>query len=160
VSIAFSHSTRSLQADRNNFSLLGLALASLILLAWGIWFYRAHFNVYETGQLSGATNGDAIVATFPPEAAARLQAGQTAQVRLAGSPTSISAIILHITNQDGKSPLIVELYPFIDDANTLTALKNGSTGQVDVEVAQVSPATLVARAARQWLNMPTVSSQP
>ncbi len=160
MSLAFSHSTRSLQADRNNVSRWGLVLASLLLVAWAIWFYRAHFNVYETGQLTGGMNGDSLIATFPPEAATRLQMGQTAQLRLADSSTPISAIIMRITNQDGKSPLLVELYPLIKDTESLTALENGATGQVDIEVAQVSPATLIMGAARQFLNQPAMPAKP
>ena len=57
MSIAFSHSLRSLQADRNRFSLVVLFLIGLLFLGWLVWFFFVPVVAitFEVIELRGAS---------------------------------------------------------------------------------------------------------
>ncbi len=161
MSIAFAHSLRSLQADRNRFSLVALSLAGLLFLGWLAWFCFAQVTLYETGQIVQTSSDGVVVAQFPSAAQARLQLGQAVQLRLAGSVpgNAIPATIADIAQQSSDGQLQVTIYADMDTPNA-GALQNGLTGQASVAVEQLSPARLLLRATGQGVNTSPVSLEP
>lgn len=158
MSSAFTHSLRSLQADRNNFSLVVLALAGLLLLGWLAWFVLAPVTLYETGEIVQTSSDGVVVAHFPSTAQTRLHSGQAGQLHFADVPPdlAVSATVAEVGAQANGDAVAVTLYVDLDDPNA-TVLHNGLTGQATVAVEQLSPAQLVLRATGYGVDTPAVS---
>ena len=158
MSIAFAHSLRSLQTDRNRFSLVALSIAGLLFLGWLAWFCFAQVTLYETGQIVQTSSDGVVVASFPSTAQARLQAGQAVQLQLAGAapgdtlPATLADIAEHPTNDQIEVTIYVDM-----DAPNAAGLQNGLTGQATVAVEQTSPARLVLRATGYGVDTLAVS---
>ncbi len=163
MSIPFSRSMRSLNADSLRPSLVGLVIAIVLLVAWAGWFFLAQITIYETGQIVGLTSTGTVVANFPPEALGRIHRGQPAFLRpnvATENPIeSIPAIVADVTNDDPDGRIQVELFA-LPSAASLAFLQNNPTGQVEIEVERLSPATLVMRASEQILDTPQVAPVP
>jgi hypothetical protein len=152
MAITFSRSMRSLKADGLHALLVWLLLAMVLIVAWGGWFFLARVTLYETGQAASVAKGGTIVIDFPAKTAQRIQPGQTASFRPAGTPGSqpiaISAMVMKVTRLPRQEVVRVELLPQGDDIPP----EIGTTGQVEIEVEYVSPAALAVRAAQQFLG--------
>ena len=161
MSIAFSHSLRSLQADRNRFSLVALSLAGLLFLGWLAWFFFAPVTLYETGQIMETSSNGVVVAHFPSATQARLQPGQAVKLYLAGTEqhAAISATVAEVAETATGDQVQVVIYVDMDDP-AVAALQNGLTGQATVAVEQLSPARLLLRAIGQGVATPPVSFAP
>jgi len=158
MSIAFSHSLRSLQADRNRFSLVAMFLAGLLFLGWLVWFFFAPLTLYETGQITQTSSDGIVVAQFPSAAQNRLQLGQTVQLHLEGTEQNavIPATVANI--EQSSSGELIEVVIYADmDAATAGFLQNGLAGQASVAVEQLSPATLIMRSTGQGVDTPPVT---
>ncbi len=87
-----------------------------------------------------------LIAEYGPSAIGRLAPGQPARLKLDGFPWTrwgtVSAHVEHLANEVRDGAIRVELA--LDSGGTIP-LVHGMTGSVEVEVEQVSPATLVLR---------------
>ncbi len=92
-----------------------------------------------------------IVAEFPPSVLGRVRAGQGARMRLASFPWaqygSLSAVVTRIAGEAREGKIRVEL-TVRPEANTSIPIQHGLPGTVEIEVEQVSPATLLLRTVR------------
>lgn len=162
MSIAFAQSMRSLEADRGYRSLAGLLIAAVLLILWVLWLCLAHITIYTTGQITEVERDGTVLATFPAKETDRLQVGQAALLNpsgeLAKTVGAIPAEVLDVIPQPEQDQVRVELYPLREEPALFQP--NGFTGQVDVEVEQVSPAMLVARISGQWIDTPAVVLSP
>ena len=158
MSIAFAHSLRSLQADRNRFSRLALALAALLFLGWLAWFFFAPVTLYEIGQIVQTSSDGVVIAQFPLTAQTRLQVGQTVQLQLSGvkPPATLPATVADIAQPAAGDQIQVTIYADMDSPYA-AALQNGLTGQATVAVEQTAPARLVLRATGYGVDTPPVS---
>ena len=143
---------RSLKADGFRTLLIWLLLAAVLVVAWGGWFFLARVTLYETGQTASVVRGGTIVIDFPAKTAERIQPGQTASFRPAGTagsqPIAVSAMVMRVTSLPRQDMARVELLPQEDEIPP----EVGTTGQVEIEVEYVSPATLAVRASQQFLG--------
>lgn len=161
MSTAFSHSLRSLQADRNRFSLVALSLAGLLFLGWLVWFFFAPVTLYETGQIIQTSSDGVVIAQFPLTAQTRLQVGQAVQLQLEGAEQSdaIPATVADVAQQATGDQVQVVIYADMDSPH-VGALQEGLTGRVSVAVESLSPARLVMRATGYGVDTPPVSFDP
>jgi len=163
MSIAFSRSMRSLKADSFRPALVGLLVAMALLTAWIAWFFLARITLYETGQIVHTTKGGIVVAEFPSETLGRIQYGQPALLRLDGTigdqARTIPAIVTNVASQSQEGCVEVKLFAPVN-ATAPVPLQDGLTGQVEIEVEHVSPATFVMRASGQLIDTPPVSLSP
>ena len=165
MSIPFSRSMRSLQADGFRFSLVWLVIAIALLTAWLAWFFLAQITLYETGQFVSITRDGTVVASFSAESLGRIRQGQYALLRFDAAAKEdqagpIPAIVLNVAPAaQAKGPGRVELYPLPQGASRIPA-RETLTGRVDVEIEYLSPAALVMRASGQLLDTPPVSLSP
>lgn len=98
-----------------------------------------------------------VVAEFPPPAAlGRIRPGQPGRLRLQGFPwTQFGSVPARVTSVGGEvrdGYVRVELA--LDRSATSIPLQHGLPGSVEVEVEDVSPATLLLRAAGQMVSSP------
>lgn len=128
-------------------------VATLLIVAWALWFFFASLTLHETGQLSRMTSSGAVSATFPAEVADRIRNGQPAVLRLQGMEhgSALPAIVTQVSAQRDTKQLEVELYPKSRLAFTSlarAASQNGEDtilGQAAIEIIRVTPATLLMR---------------
>jgi membrane fusion protein (multidrug efflux system) len=97
----------------------------------------------------------AVAHFLPPGALGRLQPGQPARLRLTGFPWtqygSVVATVASVANETRDGRIRVELSLTPDPASSIP-LQHGLPGSVEVEVARVSPATLVLHAVGKRLG--------
>lgn len=156
----------SLQAERGISALIWLGLALGLFSLWSAWFFWAPITRYETGALVDTTRDGRLVAEFPARAYDAIWQGQVAYIRphpMHGTeqivPVSFSAVVANILQppSDDHFQITLSLEP-ADNVEMLFA--PNLTGEVVVEVEQVSPARLVARASGQFLDTPSLSFSP
>ena len=160
MSIAFSRSMRSLQADSFRTALVALLVAMVFLIAWTAWFFLARITLYETSQAVSMTKRGMVVADFPPETLGRIQPGQPALLRFGGAARdqtgTIPAIVMNVIDQTPEGRVRVELVAL----GVVAPYQDGLPSQVEIEVEHISPATLVMRASGQFVDTPPVSLSP
>ncbi len=123
-------------------------MASIVAICLGIvwlfWFLGANITLYETSTIQKITPEGLVIAHFSPEIINQIQYKDAAFIRLEqqfGVPIMIPAYIIEVDTLTGQmqvSPQQVEDVLHFQDM---------TTGQVVVSIEQVSPATLVIRAA-------------
>ena len=169
----FPRSIRSLESDRFRASAVGLLVAIVILAAWLGWFFLARVAVYKVAggvkleQWICASCAEATPKAstarveFPAAVAlAHIRTGQTAYLHLDGLPRAlypgIPATVSNVASQvvDGNIQIELDARP---DADAYVALRPNLTATVEVEVERVSPALLVLRTARRWVQQSPAS---
>lgn len=106
-------------------------------------------SIVPSGSLS-------IVAQFPPPSAiGRLRPGQHARLRLQGFPWiqygALEATVTNVGDEIRDGSIRVELA--VNNTSTLRLKpQHGMPGSLEVEVEQLSPASLLLRLAGQWLT--------
>ncbi|MBN1486787.1 MAG: hypothetical protein JW981_04045 [Anaerolineae bacterium] len=163
MSIPFSRSMRSLQADSSRPTLFGMGLAAILMAAWLAWFFLGNITIYESSQSAKVTPDGYIIAQFSPESLAKIKQGQYALLRINGTPSEDAytrlAVVTDtypaIPEKEGQ----VKLFILLDEVTPVPP-PAGTTGQVDIEVEYISPALLVMRASGQFLDTPLVSVSP
>ena len=159
----FSRTMRSLKSDGFRVSLAGLLLAMIVLVLWLAWFFLARITLYETSQSATISQAGDITAYFAPTSLGRLSVGQPALVRLTGGaegmPRAIPAMVMNVKDESKQNRVRVDLYA-LDLPAELAVGQTGLSGQVEVEVEQVSPALLVARASGLFLHASDISNGP
>lgn len=141
-STPFSRTLRSLDADGFGPSLVAIILAMLLLLGWGMWFFFANIPLTEATQNVEITKNETIIAIYSPKAMTHLQQGQDAYVRLEGLwPETLPAIVMDVNYETGRVELFAE-----QDLSYVDGIRE-QVDHVEIEVEEVSPATLVMRAS-------------
>ncbi|MBP1703603.1 MAG: hypothetical protein H6Q38_2710 [Chloroflexi bacterium] len=159
MSIQFSRSMRSLKVDSYRASLVGILLASGILLALVVWFFTAQITLYEVSNSLSLTEDGRLIAHFPAESMARIHQGQTAILRATvGSDQSVVSLpAMVFTTQPDSSDVEISITTNDVPENLLTgSLK----GQVDVEAEYVTPSVLVMRAMGKYLTRSQIPVSP
>jgi hypothetical protein len=159
VSIQFSRSMRSLQVDSYRASLVGILLASAIMVALVIWFFSAKITLFESSNSVSLTEDNRLIAQFPAESLARIRQGQPAFLKVTvGSDQAVVTLpAMVFTTQPGSSD--VEIIVTTNEVPE-NLLSEGFKGQVQVEAEYVTPATLVMRAIGKYLNRPQIPVTP
>jgi hypothetical protein len=156
MSSPFSRTIRSLHADSFLSVLIGVTIALVILITWGIWFFFAQVTMYEKSQSARIIDGEIVVAEFPTQLLHSIQPKRPARLYLDGAIGQqvgiISAIVTDVTNPSQTEPTgQVKLFAFVD-INSPIRLQKELTGQVEIEVEHLSPAQLVMRVSGLFVN--------
>jgi hypothetical protein len=150
MSISFTQSMQSLYADRGHAALWGVGLAVLCLLLWLAWFVAPSLTVYVHGHLVKLTRNGTLVAELPASESTHLQAGQTAYIYPTNTPQqSLAATVLEVASQDNGDQIQIMLY-LHDNSDTKEHFAGGVTGEVEVAIETISPATLLLQLLGQW----------
>jgi len=157
---------RSLHADSFRPALIGLIVAIILLVAWCTWFFFAQVTLYERSQSAHISNGEIIIAEFSAESFSRIQRGQSARLYIEGAMGqqvgSIPALVTDVISppkHEQKKSGEVRLFAFAEAASPIR-FQDELTGQVEIEVEQLSPAQLVMRISGVFVDMPKVSFSP
>lgn len=148
MTVKFSRSVRSIQADNLIPVLVGISFFALLMLGWMIWFFFAQIPTYTTSTAAVYQQEGYIIAEFAANDIEEIHRGQAAQFQLLTAHREITTIPLIVTDVDlvaRRARLILQV-----DVEAITKLPVGATGQVKVRVKQDSPALFVLRAAGLW----------
>lgn len=159
--LPFARSMRALHADSYRFSLAVLLGSIGLLTAWAAWFFLARITLYETGQIVGTTRQGTVVAALPSEASGKIRRGQLAVLHLQGPRADQSATLPGTVYNVTKKADQVRVELLVPQR--LAAPMNWQdrmTGQVEIAVEHVSPATLLTQPTGQFLSPSAVSLSP
>jgi len=122
----------------------------VLLVIWGAWFFAADISVRETSENGELTSSRQVTVIFPEENAGQIFRGQTAffypQDNRWAQNGPISAQVSRVTNDSPSEGQQVEII-LVADGSQAAPLAQGLTGRVEIELEQVSPATLILRNA-------------
>lgn len=141
----FSQTIRALETEKAQFSIFGLSVILLLLLAWLGWFSLARIYQYETSLPGQYSLAEAVVVDFPADSLSRINPGQSAILYLNSDDPDLdlrlSAEVMDVTFTD-ESKIQVWLQPRLTEA-ILNNPQEYSVNQVDVEVDYISPLSLL-----------------
>ncbi|MFN2177328.1 MAG: hypothetical protein ACK2U3_15390 [Anaerolineales bacterium] len=147
----FSRSIRSLEIDSYKASRVGMILAVLITLSILLWFFLAKITIYEFSSQIEFTGNDRILAVFPAESLKKIKIGQPAIINLDLGPdlpkASLSAFVIGIDKEQETAELII-----ISENLHQIPLSEDLTGQVQVEVEYITPASLIRKASGMYVQ--------
>ena len=145
MSLQFSRSLRSLSKDSYRMARIGLILAMVAVAALIFWFFFARVTLFENSIGMELSEGGRLIASFPKESIDRLRAGQGAIVRLRsdtnGNATTLPAVVFSVDTQNNQAEIIL-----VGEVIPSELSPQDFKGQVSVEVAYVTPISLVLRA--------------
>lgn len=145
MTVQFSRSVRSIQADNLRPILIGVAFFAVLMVGWLLWFFFATIPNYETSTNATYRQQGYVVADFPATAFSHLQRGQSAQFMpvTAGSTAPFIALVAtDLYPESGQVRFVLR-----GEEETSFLLVPGLSGQVRVTVERLSPARIVLRAA-------------
>ena len=151
MSLPFSRSIRSLDIDSYRASRIGMILAIVIMILLFAWFFFVKVTLYEVSSDLTFTEDGYVLAYFPKEALKRIRTGQPVILRVYSDPDQAALTIPGLvisTEKDGEQ---VQILMISEEAFSLPPQED-LTGQAQVEVEYVTPATLVRRASGSFLN--------
>ncbi len=143
----FSQTLRSLDADQVRFSIIGLIILLLLLVAWLVWFLLAPINLYETSRPVRLPLDEAVVIDFPADSLERIRPGQPAMLHLDAQDqqpaTKLPAEVMDITLGDEDQTQVWLLPDFDDPFFTNAEVQERMVNRVDIEIDRISPLTLL-----------------
>lgn len=143
---AFPRSSRVLHADSLVPGLATLILLKLVLVAWVLWLVLFQIPFYQISQSAEVTPEAMLVAAFPRDTIAQIQAGQEAlfvPAAESGLPEShpLRARVVEVDHASGQVWLLL-----LADRAAQSGFYAGLPGQVHVVVQKRSPLSLVLQA--------------
>ena len=117
----------------------------LVIIALIFWFFFAKVTLYARSSAIRLTDNGRLLVTFPKETIGQIKPGQAAMLRLRsdsnGKIVGIPAIVFSIDTQNNQVEAVLL------NANIPTELSPGDIqGDVSIEVANVTPVSLVVKA--------------
>ena len=149
----FERSMRSLEVSDPRKLIVALITTILLLVLWLLWFFLARITIYQISQPIDITESEVIIAKFPLEASQVLKPGQVANLIIDGNIGvdlgPISGSVAQISREAEVGIVEVSIFMNWEQVPQLYSLSNlvDLTGKIQIEVEQVSPATMVIRAA-------------
>ena len=151
MSIHFSRSMRSLNIDSFQASRVGLIVGSGLVFALIVWFLFSRVTLYAVSQEVGFNQDGRFIATFSKEEMARVKVGQEALVRLFSAadqpPVVVPGIVYDIPPGSQEAEILVMTQDLPENG-----ISQNTTGQVEVEVEQITPLALVLRTSGKYLS--------
>lgn len=151
MTVKFSRSIRSIQADNLVPVLVGIAFFTLLMIGWILWLFLARVPTYITSSAAAYHNEGYILAQFPPTASAGIRRGQPARFQLAtvkSETKTIPLVVSDVVPETGQVRLILQVD--LEDIDDFLGLQAGAQGEVKIAIRQDSPVLFVLRAAGLW----------
>lgn len=151
MTVKFSRSIRSIQADNLVPVLVGIGFFTLLMTGWVLWLFLAQIPTYATSTAAVYDQEGYVLAQFPESTIAGIRRGQPARFQLTAIKSEARAIPLVVSDVEptfGQVRLILQVDP--EETDSFIGLQAGSAGEVKVTVKQDSPALFVLRAAGLW----------
>lgn len=141
----FTRTMRSIQGDYLQLMVVGTLMMTALLTAWVFWFFLAQITFYAASVDAQIQLDGAVAVRFSTDDLLQIRLGQPAWLQFdngSGRPQLVAATVSGIDPATGKVLVIPKL-----DVKTFVHLRTLTISQVKIAVNQVSPATLVFRAA-------------
>ncbi|MEZ4619296.1 MAG: hypothetical protein R2867_27830 [Caldilineaceae bacterium] len=136
-------------------------IVTLLLIAWGIWFFGSNITLVETGQIIQSTTDGIVLAEFPVAVGSNIYRNQPAVIRFQSAEAEELAVIpATVFATELKDDLVTVMLYAEPDVTTIQLFDQGLTGQVDLETGQLSPAMLFGQVSGQFVETPPVTLNP
>ncbi len=127
----------------------------LVVIALIVWFFFARVTIYVRSSAIRLTDNGRLLVTFPKETIGQIKRGQAAMLRLRSdsnrTTVGIPAIVFSIDTQNNQAENVLL------GKNIPPELSPGDLqGDVSIEVAHVTPASLVIQAIGNGTTQPEV----
>ena len=136
-----------------------MILAILIMVFLLAWFFFARVTIYETSNDVAFGEDGRVLVKFPKEALRRIRPGQPAILQASIGPeqqvVSVPALVIGTEPGSNQIELLV-----ITDKEVEIPIHEDISGQVQVEVEYVTPATMLRRATGMYLNNSQIPVSP
>jgi hypothetical protein len=136
-----------------------MILGILAILALIVWFFFATVTLFASTSSLQLTETGRVLAAFPKEAVKQIQPGQAAILRLTTSsdknPVVIRTVVFSVDGENGQA----EILPVSEDIPPELAAGD-LQGNVSVEVAYVTPISLLLRATGYGGNVREMPVSP
>jgi hypothetical protein len=152
MSVSFSRSVRSLEAEHSQHSIVLLLTAITLIILWLMWFFFSSVTLSVTSLSAQLTDAARLTARFPAAVLSQIRLGQTGQVQVDGFPAAqygtLEFKVADISDElaDGQVQATLVLQP---SASNSIPLRSGLNGTVELDLERVSPATWALRLAGQ-----------
>ena len=134
------------------------------MLAWLIWLLVAQIHLYEVSDPIQINGEPVVTASFSPEATESLERGQIASLMLDGrigaEIGTVPAVVLEVNNNLAEDTVSASILIYWDDVDFGSIpFESNLEGQIQIEVEQISPITLIMRSAQSAINAESSSTQ-
>ena len=117
----------------------------LLLVIWGAWFFAAGIPIRQTSASAEVTSPRQVTAVFPSDSSVRINRGQAVNFHPAGNIGAqigiIPGIVARVSDDSNGKLTVIEITLRFEQSLP-APLQKGLKGQVDIELEEVSPATL------------------
>ena len=145
MTVQFTRSVRSIQADSLGPMLVGAIFFTVLMLGWLFWLFFATIPNYENSSTATLQRDGYVMAGFSSTAFNRLRRGQSGQFlpgTSIGNATAIPLVVTDLYPESGRVRLILRV-----ESEEVVSLQSDMTGEVKITVEELSPATMVLRSA-------------
>jgi hypothetical protein len=150
MSLSFPRSTRTITNDTFRPSVIGLVIALLVFVIWGVWFAVTRVPLYESSSDAELARDGDVIAHFEPNALARIRPGQDAVVidPVNGEPRRAEVMELGNPNQNRMEPNAARLFVYG------SALQQPPK-HIQIQVGEESPLISLLRLGTQAVSAQT-----
>ncbi len=109
MTVKFSRSIRSIQADNLVPVLVGIGFFTLLMIGWILWLFLAQIPTYATSSAAAYHNEGYVLAQFPPTTLAGIRRGQPARFHLAtvkSETQTIPLVVSDVVPETGQVRLV------------------------------------------------------
>ena len=162
----FERSIRSLEVSDPRKLIAALIVTIFLLVLWLLWFFLARITIYQISQPINITESEVIVAKFPLEALQLLKPGQVATLTIDGNVGvdlgPISGVVAQISREAEAGIVEALIVMHWNQVPQIYSLHNLAdlTGKIEVIVEEISPATMVIRAANSAVTVSPEQTLP
>ena len=159
MSLQFSRSLRSLSSDSYRVARIGMVLAIVAVAALIVWFFFASVTLFAQSTSLRLTDTGRVLVTFPKEVIQQIKPGQAAVLRLTSNsdekPVVIQTVVFSVDNPKNQA----EILPVSEDIPPEIS-PGALQGNISVEVAYITPVSLVLRTAGYGVDQRKVPVSP
>lgn len=158
----FARSVRSIESDKFNVSLVTIAIAIVVILAWTLWFFFSQITIYVDSYDFIIEDSGFIQTSIPTNQAKNIKQGQSAVLLLDGDLGEelgvVSAYVYQIERHTEVAD--IELYTPSHYRDLSILQDDVPTGQVRIQIETASPAALILEALGRNADTPSLVSGP
>ena len=158
----FARSVRSIESDKFNVSIVTTAIATVVIIAWSLWFFFSQITIYVDSYEFVVEDSGFIRTSIPTNQAKNVKQGQLAVLALDGDLGEelgiISAYVYQIERH--TETVDIELYSPSHYRDLSILEENMPSGQLRIQVETASPATLIVEALGRNGEQPSLVSGP
>lgn len=158
----FARSIRSIESDKFNVSIVTTAIATVVIIAWSLWFFFSQITIYVDSYDFVIEDSGFIHTSIATNQAKNVKQGQSAVLALDGElGEELGVISAYVYQIERHTEYVdIELYSAAHYRELSILEENSPSGQIRIQVETASPATLIIEALGRNGEQPSLVSGP